>query len=1017
MKDKNNYKKDSNIRHQVNKNIKWKYGFKHWSFGTINIRSGKERDEGAKLYTITKEIAKADLSFCCLQEVKYRGSGQKLIRLDSGESYEFYWCGMKKRREAGVGFLVKTDPNILIGDIDVSDPRIITINIKIFGFNIRVVNVYSPTETDDNTNKKDTFYRSLKKACQKRQKHEKLIVAGDFNARTSLAFKKCCYDGASVMPDDDCNENGSRLKTFCMSERLCIASTYFDHPKENRYTWYSCDMRTKRINDYVLTERFVQQYVTNCIAEPDIDFDSDHRILITSLLTPMTRKARRKPKPKSKPKHINVNLLQNTEIKKTFTDAIDRELKVCSVTSTTSNELSTKITNVLKNAAQNTLSTSTVTSRCKELWRNDVEFNNLLTDRRHLKKDSTEYKIITKALKKRITFLRNEKLRNEAKDINVNASRRQIAELYTNMKDCNTIFKKLREKQHCDSKKLREYFKEHFNKSPENDEPPNLKYPPNIIQQLRTENTDINTAPPSVEELKSTIASLKNGKSANDIPSAYVKHAVECKEFLVEMVELFKAIWKTNEIPKSWGHTRLVTLWKGPSKGSRDDPKTYRAIQIGSTLCKLLVIIIIKRIKPWYEKQIMDQQQGFRSGRGTTDGLYIINRVHQITDRMKKPVYVMFIDLTSAFDHVDRKIMFKTIRERLPYRSDKKLIQLLESLYSHTTTALGQTPEDEFELTMGVRQGGPESPILFNLFIDFIMRIFLDECNTNKIKFLDLNYKIPHSATDTGRTAIGQHRIDWVGYADDILLVFEDTKNMELAADLLSSLFENYYLKINIQKTKTMILNHQYLNEIYPNTIIRINKTPVDNVSSFKYLGYKINYEEPSIGDAELNLRIDMANCKFYELGKNLMNRKIALSTRIKIFNALVRSRLTYSCQIWNLNKRQGKHINAVYMQMLRKMVKGGYRRKEGTYSYVLSNSDILKRCNTENIHQFVLRQQRNFVAHVVRGENGRTTKRLIFNNNTYVKQGRHSSLYKAVVANENTTPDIFNKNALNRKY
>ena len=197
----------------------------------------------------------------------------------------------------------------------------------------------------------------------------------------------------------------------------------------------------------------------------------------------------------------------------------------------------------------------------------------------------------------------------------------------------------------------------------------------------------------------------------------------------------------------------------------------------------------------------------------------------------------MFIELTSAFDHVDRKIMFKTMRERLPYHSDKKLIQLLESLYSYTTTALSQTPKDGFELTLRVRQGGPESPILFNLFIDFIMRIFIDKCNTNKIKFLGLNYKIPHSATEAGKTAIGKHRIDWIGYADDILLVFEDTKNMELAAHL----FKSYYLEINIQKTKTMIINHQYLNEIYPNTIVKINKTPVDNASSFKYLGCNIN--------------------------------------------------------------------------------------------------------------------------------------------------------------------------------
>ena len=80
--------------------------FKTWKFGTINIRSGKERDEGAKIYSICKEISKAGLSICCLQEVKYRNTESKMIRLKTGEEFEFHWCGMKKRREAGVGFLI-----------------------------------------------------------------------------------------------------------------------------------------------------------------------------------------------------------------------------------------------------------------------------------------------------------------------------------------------------------------------------------------------------------------------------------------------------------------------------------------------------------------------------------------------------------------------------------------------------------------------------------------------------------------------------------------------------------------------------------------------------------------------------------------------------------------------------------------------------------------------------------------------------------------------------------------------
>ena len=146
------------------------------------------------------------------------------------------------------------------------------------------------------------------------------------------------------------------------------------------------------------------------------------------------------------------------------------------------------------------------------------------------------------------------------------------------------------------------------------------------------------------------------------------------------------------------------------------------------------------------------------------------------------------------------------------------------------------------------------------------------------------------------------------------------------------------------------------------------------------------------------------------------MNFRIMLATRVKLLNALVRSRLTYSCQTWALTKRQATRVNVIYMSMLRKMVKGGYRRKPGSYCYELSNSDILRRC-TESIHQFIARQQRNFTAHVIRGENQKMTKRLLFNDNITKKPGRHITLYKTVLENENTTPDTFNSKALERMF
>ena len=127
-----------------------------------------------------------------------------------------------------------------------------------------------------------------------------------------------------------------------------------------------------------------------------------------------------------------------------------------------------------------------------------------------------------------------------------------------------------------------------------------------------------------------------------------------------------------------------------------------------------MVTILLHRLQNWYESQLQDQQQGFRSSRGTIDGIFIAKSAQQITDKMKKPTPVLFVDLSAAFDHVEISWLFKTIENRLIDGAMNEVILLLKALYTYRTAALSETPEDKFEIKVGVRQGGPESPMLYN---------------------------------------------------------------------------------------------------------------------------------------------------------------------------------------------------------------------------------------------------------------------------------------------------------------
>ena len=84
--------------------------------------------------------------------------------------------------------------------------------------------------------------------------------------------------------------------------------------------------------------------------------------------------------------------------------------------------------------------------------------------------------------------------------------------------------------------------------------------------------------------------------------------------------------------------SKLVAIWKGTSKEKATDHKAYRALQIGSTLCKILVLIILERLRKWYDDNLLDQQQGFRPNRGTNDGIFLVKRLQQIANKTTQPI-------------------------------------------------------------------------------------------------------------------------------------------------------------------------------------------------------------------------------------------------------------------------------------------------------------------------------------------------------------------------------------------
>ena len=104
----------------------------------------------------------------------------------------------------------------------------------------------------------------------------------------------------------------------------------------------------------------------------------------------------------------------------------------------------------------------------------------------------------------------------------------------------------------------------------------------------------------------------------------------------------------------------------------------------------------------------------------TTNGIFILENV---IDKYKDPFVAVYIDLTAAYNHIPRDFLFKVLEIRT---GATFLLTILKLMYTGTTASI-KGMKTAFEVLVGCRQGGQESPVLFNFYFDFVLKIAASE--------------------------------------------------------------------------------------------------------------------------------------------------------------------------------------------------------------------------------------------------------------------------------------------------
>jgi hypothetical protein len=162
--------------------------------------------------------------------------------------------------------------------------------------------------------------------------------------------------------------------------------------------------------------------------------------------------------------------------------------------------------------------------------------------------------------------------------------------------------------------------------------------------------------------------------------------------------------------------------------------------------------IIQSRLATYIEREISEEQAGFRKGRGTRDQIANIRWILERAMEYGKTIFMCFIDYSKAFDCVDHSRQWNTLRNMgVP----EHLIALIKSLYTNQEAAVkmeyGNT--EWFEVGKGVSFPPTYSICTVNIFQE------------------GWNLK-------TTGIKIGGRTINNLRYADDITLLTEDKEDM-----------------------------------------------------------------------------------------------------------------------------------------------------------------------------------------------------------------------------------------------
>ncbi|CAE7824475.1 Retrovirus-related Pol polyprotein from type-2 retrotransposable element R2DM [Symbiodinium microadriaticum] len=360
-----------------------------------------------------------------------------------------------------------------------------------------------------------------------------------------------------------------------------------------------------------------------------------------------------------------------------------------------------------------------------------------------------------------------------------------------------------------------------------------------------------------------------------------------------ELLGLINHIVETQQLPTSWSRSFLALIAKVPSPKK---PSDLRPIQVSSAFNKLVNKLVCSRVLPHMRSGSKISCCG--KGRQSADLVGCVGRMRDICREWRHPMLLGKLDVSGAFDKIDRGRVAKFMIDKLSGRDlPNELRYMLEQLRSHNVSGTAPGGVDiALRPDVGIKQGAPESAEIFAMIMDSLLSDLV-RCQQWK---------------DMGQGFDGAD-IDVLLYQDDIFLIDTDMNRLCRRIKIIDRCLSRVGLSLATSKTKIVA------NEFYTGPRrVQVNGDTfqlAERGDSLKVLGLSFSLsQDPSEQAQEVIARARAAAASH----SDILNAPGPWKAKVGIARTLVESQFNWIGGALHWGQSSLHALNTLQLQILR---------------------------------------------------------------------------------------------------